>query len=192
VLDQPGFLKQGVYYQLGGLYQQQRIAFRGLVWVLISAITLIFALLLFLYESFRVAVAMLLTTLLTTAAVFVGLWLTGTELNITAMMGMTMVIGIATEVTIFYYSEYKDLGGDHNVQERLITAGENRMRPIVMTTLAAILALMPLALGIGPGAAMQQPLAIAIISGLTVQLPFVLAVFPALFTLISKSKLNQM
>ncbi|MFQ5672560.1 MAG: efflux RND transporter permease subunit, partial [Nitrospinales bacterium] len=186
VLDRPGFLTKGVYYQLGGLYQQQRIAFRGLIWVLVSAIVLTFALLLFLYESFRVAIAMLLTTLLTTAAVFVGLWFTGTELNITAMMGMTMVIGIATEVTIFYYSEYNDLGKSDTVQERLIVAGKNRMRPIAMTTLAAILALLPLALGIGPGAAMQQPLAIAIISGLAVQLPFVLTVFPALFILMGK------
>ncbi len=191
VLEHPDFLTQGVYYQLGGLYQQQRIAFRGLIWVLILAVMLIFALLLFLYESFRVAIAMLSTTLLTTAAVFVGLWLTGTELNITAMMGMTMVIGIATEVAIFYYSEYKELGENNNIQDRLIAAGENRLRPITMTTLAAILALLPLALGIGPGAAMQQPLAIAIISGLAVQLPFVLTIFPALYMLMHQRNVSH-
>ncbi|MGC3990314.1 MAG: efflux RND transporter permease subunit [Chthoniobacteraceae bacterium] len=61
-------------------------------------------------------------------------------------------------------------------------AGLNRMRPITMTTFAAILALLPLALGIGQGSAMQQPLAIAIISGLCIQLPLVLIVLPALLS----------
>ncbi|PKO73670.1 MAG: transporter, partial [Betaproteobacteria bacterium HGW-Betaproteobacteria-17] len=140
-------------------------------------------LLLFLYESFRVAAAMLTTTLLAVAAVFIGLWLTGTELNINAMMGMTMVIGIVTEVSIFYYSELAELGAVRDPVARAITAGTNRMRPILMTTLAAILALLPLVLDQGQGAAMQRPLAIAIISGLAVQVPLVLTVLPALLAL---------
>jgi multidrug efflux pump subunit AcrB len=96
------------------------------------------------------------------------------------MMGMTMIVGIVTEVAIFYLSEYADLSTEPSGRARLITAGNNRMRPIAMTTFAAILALMPLALGIGQGAAMQQPLAIAIVSGLVAQLPLVLIVLPAL------------
>jgi CzcA family heavy metal efflux pump len=180
VLDKPGLLPKGVYYRLGGLYQQQRVAFRGLVIVLAAAVVLVFVLLLFLYESFRVAVAMMLTTLLAMAAVFIGLWLTGTELNITAMMGMTMVVGIVTEVAIIYYSEYHERPDGTAASEGLILAGKNRMRPIAMSTLAAILALTPLALGMGQGSAMQRPLAIAIISGLAVQLFLVLTVLPTL------------
>jgi len=180
LLDRPGFLPKAVYYTLGGLYAQQQIAFRGLVEVFGAAVLLVFVLLLFLYESLRVALAMMLTTLLAMAAVFVGLWLTATELNITSMMGMTMVVGIVTEVSIFYFSEYQELPATTEADDRLIAAGVNRMRPIAMTTVAAILALMPLALGIGQGAAMQQPLAIAIIAGLAVQLPLVLTVLPAL------------
>ncbi|MHB1035259.1 MAG: efflux RND transporter permease subunit [Pirellulales bacterium] len=184
ILNRPGLLPKDVYYVLGGLYQQQQIAFRGLALVFVSSVVLVFVLLLFLYESFRVAIAMLLTTLLAVAAVFIGLWVTGTELNITAMMGMTMVIGIVTEVAIFYYSEYHDLPADANKgHERFVLAGVYRMRPIAMTTLAAILALLPLALGIGQGAAMQQPLAIAIISGLAVQLPLVLIALPSLLAI---------
>jgi multidrug efflux pump subunit AcrB len=131
------------------------------------------------------AIAMLLTTLLALCAVFAGLWLTDTELNISAMMGMTMVIGIVTEVAIFYVSEWFDLWKEDtgNRSNVLIQAGINRMRPIAMTTFAAILALLPLALGIGQGSAMQQPLAIAIISGLAVQLPLVLIVLPILLTI---------
>ncbi|MDD5580944.1 MAG: efflux RND transporter permease subunit [Methylobacter sp.] len=177
-LDQPGMLPKGVYYVLGGLYEQQRVAFHDLIIVFIAAVALVFILLLYLYEHFHVALAMMLTTLSAVAAVFVGLWLTNTELNITAMMGMTMVIGIVTEVSIFYYSEYQSLPDSERGVQRMITAGNNRMRPIAMTTVAAILALMPLALGIGAGSEMLQPLAIAIVSGLIVQIPLVLIVLP--------------
>ncbi len=183
-LARPGLLPSGISYSLGGLYAQQQAAFRGLVGVLVAAVLLVFLLLVFLYEQFRVAVAMLLTTLLATTAVFLGLWLTGTELNITSLMGLTMIVGIVTEVGIFYYSEYQELSDEPDPAARLIRAGVNRMRPIAMTTVAAILALMPLALGVGQGAAMQQPLAIAIIAGLTVQLPLALVVLPALLAIL--------
>ena len=184
VLNRPGLVPKEVYYNLGGLYAEQQKAFAGLVAVFLAAAALVFLLLLFLYESFRVACAMLVTTLLALSAVFVGLWLTGTEMNITSMMGMTMIVGIVTEVGIFYYSEYVDLTSEKDQVTRLILAGHNRMRPIAMTTLAAVFALLPLALGIGQGAAMQQPLAIAIISGLAVQLPLVLIVLPALLAML--------
>jgi len=177
LMAQPHFLPPGTYATLGGLYVQQQIAFAGLMAVFVAAVALVFLLLLFLYERFLVALALMATTLLALSAVFVGLWLTNTQLNISSMMGMTMVIGIVTEVSIFYYSEYQEITqGD--VAARLVLAGKNRLRPITMTTLAAILALLPLAMGLGQGSAMQQPLAIAIISGLLVQLPLALVVLP--------------
>jgi multidrug efflux pump subunit AcrB len=126
--------------------------------------------------------------LLSISAVFIGLWATGIELNISAMMGMTMIVGIVTEVAIFYFSELQSLPAGMARVEALIEAGKNRMRPIAMTTLAAILTLLPLALAIGQGSAMQQPLAIAIISGLVVQLPLVLLVMPVLFSLLEKTE----
>jgi multidrug efflux pump subunit AcrB len=180
VLDSGNLLPSDVPYTLGGLYEQQQIAFRSLTIILIAAVLLVFLLLLFLYESFRVTFAMLLTTLLAIAGVYIGLWLTGTEFNITSRMGMTMIVGIVTEIAIFYISEYHELPP---TRDRLIVAGLNRMRPIAMTTFAAILALLPLALGIGQGSAMQQPLAIAIISGLIFGLPLVLFVLPTLLRL---------
>lgn len=187
MLSQPGFLPQTIRYELGGLYQQQQIAFRGLLLVFAAAAGTVFALLLFLYERFSVAISILSMPLLAACAVFAGLWLTGIELNITAMMGMTMIIGIVTEVAIFFFSEFDDLRtAGMPVPDSLVAAGRNRMRPIAMTTLAAILTLLPLALAIGDGSAMQQPLAIAIISGLIVQLPLVLLVMPAFYILISR------
>lgn len=173
-------IPKGVNYELGGLYRQQQIAMRDLTLVFIAAIVLVFALLLFLYESFLVAAVIILMPLLATGAVFVGLWLTGTERNITAMMGMTMVIGIVTEIAIFYFSEFRALTKEGH-PDALTQAGVNRFRPIAMTTIAAILALFPLALTIGQGSAMLKPLAIAIISGLIIQIPLVLWVMPVAY-----------
>jgi CzcA family heavy metal efflux pump len=182
-LAQAGALPPGVTYQLGGLYQQQQIAFRGLAIVFAAAAMLVFLLLLFMYESFGLALSVLVTALLAVSAVFIGLWLTHVDLNISAIMGMTMIIGIVTEVAIFYFSEQQELAPSMASRASLIDAGRNRMRPIAMTTLAAILTLLPLAFAVGQGSQMQQPLAIAIISGLIVQLPLVLCVMPVLFWL---------
>lgn len=181
MLGRPNIQSSGVYYELGGLYQQQQIAFHGLLAVLIAAFALVFLLLLFLYESFEVAIAILSIPLLSMSAVFIGLWVTHTELNISAMMGMTMIVGIVTEVAIFYFSEYHAIIKNTPCINALIYAGWNRMRPIVMTTLTAILTLLPLALSIGTGSAMQQPLAIAIISGLIVQVPLTLLIMPTVY-----------
>ncbi|MYN16038.1 MMPL family transporter [Rugamonas sp. FT107W] len=179
-MAQPDALPAGAYFTLGGLYEQQQIAFQGLLMVFAAAAALVFLLLLFMYESFRIALAILVTALLAVSAVFAGLWISRTELNISAMMGMTMIIGMATEVAIFYYSEQRDLLRTMPMEQALVEAGINRMRPIAMTTLAAILTLLPLAFAIGKGSEMQQPLAIAIISGLVVQLPLVLLLMPVL------------
>ena len=190
VMDAPGMLPSGVYYNLGGLYQQQQSAFHGLLAVLAAAVALVFLLLLFLYERFLVATSVMLIPVMSLSAVFVALWATGIELNISAMMGMTMIVGIVTEVAIFYFSEYQVLAENTPSRDALIQAGKNRMRPIAMTTLATILTLMPLALAIGQGSAMQQPLAVAIIAGLVVQFPLVLIVMPVLFDLMQKLKRN--
>ena len=181
VMAQDKLLPAGVYYQLGGLYEQQQIAFKGLMAVFAAASALVFLLLLFMYESFRLAISILVTALLAVSTVFIGLWVTKTELNISAMMGMTMIIGMVTEVAIFYFSEQQELVEHDDLANAIVNAGINRMRPITMTTTAAMLTLLPLALAIGQGSEMQQPLAIAIISGLIFQLPLVLLVMPVLF-----------
>lgn len=194
VIGAPGFYPTGVYIRLGGLYKQQQIAFKGLLQVLAAAVLLVFLLLLFLYERMRVALSILAMPLFALPAVFVGLWIGGIELNISAMMGMTMIVGIVTEVAIFYFSEVQELQQAHPdmaLHDALVQAGVNRMRPIAMTTIAAILTLLPLALAIGQGSAMQQPLAVAIIAGLAVQLPLVLLLMPTLFALLRGSLASE-
>lgn len=186
VLATPGLLPAGVSYQLAGLYLQQQQAFAGLIQVFIAAALLVFLALLFLYEQFRIALAIMVAPLLAVGGVFTGLWLAGQTLNITALMGMIMIVGIVTEVAVFYFSELATLKHNSPVLTvpMLIEAGSNRIRPIAMTTLAAILALLPLGLGIGQGSAMQQPLAVAIISGLLIQMPLVLIVMPVVYRLL--------
>jgi multidrug efflux pump subunit AcrB len=184
VLAQPGMLARGtVRYELGGLYQQQQIAFAGLAKVFLAALVAELVLLLVLYEQFWLALIIIATSLLSTTGVFTILWLTGVELNITALMGMTMIIGIATEMAIFYVSEYTELLRTLPPRQALHQASLNRSRPITMTTLAAILTLLPLAFAIGQGSAIQQPLALAIIAGLLIQFPMVLLAMPVLIGL---------
>jgi multidrug efflux pump subunit AcrB len=179
-LSQPQAVPPEVTWRIGGLYEQQQVAFADLGLTIAIAGLLVMILLVMLYERIRVALAMMTTTALSLAGIFIGLRLTGTELNISALMGLTMVVGMVTEVAIIFYSECTAGPATDSVNERLIRAGLSRMRPIIMTILAAVFALLPLALGWGQGAAMQQSLAIAIISGLTVQIVLVLVVLPAL------------
>ncbi len=183
MLAQPGLLASGVRYELGGLYRQQQIAFASLALVFLAALVAELVLLLVLYENFWLPLIIVGTSMLSTSAVFTALWITGVELNITALMGMTMVIGMATEMSIFYVSEYTELAHSMPPRQALFEASRNRLRPITMTTLAAILTLMPLALAIGQGSGMQQPLAIAIIAGLLIQYPLVLLAMPVVIGL---------
>jgi len=186
LLEQPGLLEPGVRYELGGLYHQQQLAFSGLLRVFLAALVAEFVLLLLVYENFVLPLIIIATSLLSTTAVFTAMWMTGVQLNITAIMGMTMIIGIATEMAIFYVSEYTELARAMPRWQALREASRNRLRPITMTTLAAVLTLMPLALAIGQGSGIQQPLAIAIIAGLILQYPLVLLAMPAVIGLTIK------
>lgn len=183
VLAQPGLLPAGVRHELGGLYRQQQTAFADLAKVFVMAAVAEFVLLLFLYGRAVLALIVMACSMLSTTAVFIALWATGVDLNITAMMGLTMIVGIGTEMAIFYVSEYTLLERDMPAMQALQQASLNRLRPITMTTLAAMLALLPLALALGAGSGIQQPLAIAIIAGLALQYPLVLTVMPQLIRL---------
>ncbi|HEX3918816.1 MAG TPA: efflux RND transporter permease subunit [Caulobacteraceae bacterium] len=186
VVGKPGFLPAGVSFEMGGLYAEQQSAFQGLALVFAAAVAAVFVLLLVIYENFRIALAILIMPLTAASAVAIGLWLTGVELNIMALMGATMILGITTEVAIFYFTEYEALLAKGMApNEALVAAGVNRLRPIAMTTLAAILALAPLALALGGRASMERPLAIAIIAGLIAQGPLVLLAMPAIYKLLA-------
>jgi multidrug efflux pump subunit AcrB len=157
------------------------------VTVFIADIALMLLLLLLLYERFKIALSILTVPLLSVTAVFAGLAITGIELNISTMMGTIMIVGIVTEGAIFYFSEYQALRArDISLDDALVEAGQNRMRPLAMTTIVTILTLLPLAFAIGKGSEMQQPLAVAIICGLLIQIPLTLLIMPTIFKILEK------
>ena len=171
-------LPAGVRVDYGGLYSQQKQSFSDLTTVFIAALLLSALLLTLLFENWAFTTAVIATVLLSTSAVFFGLWVTGTELDISALMGLTMVVGMLTELAIFYLAELEP--GAKVDAAALLHAGKARLRPIVMSALIAILTLAPLALGISRGSGLQKPLATAIIFGLLIGAPLVLAMLPTL------------
>jgi multidrug efflux pump subunit AcrB len=188
-LAKPGVVPNGVYYELGGAYRQEQEAIHGMVKVGLAAVLVEIILLLFLYERFSIPIIIIVSALISTGAVFLGLWITGIELNITAMMGMVMIIGISTEMAIFLFSEFQMLEATMPPRQAIFEAALNRLRPIVMSTLAMILALLPLGAAIsGAGDQMLQPLAIAIIAGAVVQLPLVLLAMPVLVGMLAHKR----
>lgn len=170
-------LPASVRADYGGLYAVQQASFVDLAGVLAAAFLLSALLLTILFNRWRYTVGVMSTVLLSASAVLVGLWVTGIELDISALMGLTMVVGMVSELAIFYLFELADAEAHH--VDILTGAGLGRLRPILMSALIAILTLAPLALGLSRGAGLQQPLATAIIFGLAVGAPLVLFFLPA-------------
>ncbi len=176
-------LPASVRVDYGGLYAEQQKSFADLSLVFAAALLLSALLLTLLFENLVWTLSAICTVLLTAASVIVGLWLTGIELNISALMGLTMVVGMVAELIIFFLAEI-----DRNqplTLELLHQAGKKRLRPILMSAMIAVLTLAPLALGLSRGAGLQQPLATAIIFGLIAAVPLVLFFLPAMLLAIS-------
>ncbi len=174
-------LPGSIRVEYGGLYEQQQKSFTDLAGVFAAALLLAALLLTFLFERWAFTVAVIATVLLSACAVLAGLWLTGTELDISALMGLTMVVGMLTELAIFYLAE---IATDAAITVPvLLAAGRARLRPILMSALIAILTLLPLALGLGRGSGLQTPLAIAIIFGLGVGAVLIVMLLPAILLL---------
>ncbi len=174
-------LPASIRVDYGGLYAEQQKSFADLSLVFAAALLLTALLVTVLFERLRWTLAALATALLSACAVLAGLWATGIELNISALMGLTMVVGMVTELSIFFLAEIdpaRPLDAAH-----LARAGAKRLRPILMSAGIAILTLAPLALGFSRGAGLQQPLATAIIFGLTAAVPLVTLVLPAIVLL---------
>ncbi len=174
----------GVTLQYGGTYETQQESFRGLFLVLFGASLLVITVLIIEFESYFIPAAVYAVTLLSLFGVFAALWITNVNFNITSFMGAIMVVGIVAENSIFivHYAEIRRKEGVAR-RESLIESATIRFRPIIMTALAAILALLPLALGIGAGAQMQQPLAIAVIGGFSVSSVLLLFVLPVFLSI---------
>jgi multidrug efflux pump subunit AcrB len=167
--------------EYGGIYEQQQKSFRDLVTVLILAIVLIFLVLLFEFRSYSAPIAILSSAVLSTSGVCFALLITRTEFNVSSFMGLIMVVGIVAKNGILLLdAKHKYLAAGMPIEEAMIQAGRRRLRPIVMTAMAAVAGMLPLALAIGAGSQMLQPLAIAVIGGILVSMVLSLIITPAI------------
>ena len=182
------FLPQGYSIEYGGEYADQQKSFRELLMILILSSLLVFALMLFLFKDFRAACSILFIAVLGLSGSLIALFITNTPLNVGSYTGLIMIVGIIGENAIFTFQQFTTNRLKGNVDESLVYAISTRLRPKLMTALGAIIALMPLAVGIGTGAQMHQPLAIAVIGGFIVALPLLLIILPTLLHLLYKKE----
>ncbi len=157
----------GYRWELAGNYRAQQESFASLLTVLIVSAALVFLLLGFQFKSLTLPLLIFWAQPVSLASALFALWITGTPLNVSSFMGVILLIGLDVKngiILIEYIGQLRTVGVP--LREALIQAGRTRFRPILMTSLSTILGLVPLALGFGPGAQMQQPLAIAVIGGL--------------------------
>ncbi len=165
----------------GGQYEEQQKSFKDLTMVLALAIVLVFMVLLFEFGNFAAPVAVLSSALLSTTGVFLALLITGTTFNLSSFMGLIMVIGIVAKNGILLLdADQKFRYEGIPAEQSMILAGERRLRPIMMTALATMAGMIPLALGLGAGSKMLQPLAIAVIGGILASMILSLVVTPAM------------
>lgn len=180
-------LPPGYHVSYGGAYAEQQQSFKELLIILVTSSLLVFCVILFLFKQFRIAVIILVTSVLGIAGSFLALYLTGTPLNVGSYTGLIMIVGIIGENAIFTFWQFKQSAMETSVDEAIIYSISTRLRPKLMTALGAIIALMPLALGIGAGAQLHQPLAIAVIGGFLAALPLLLIVLPSMISVFYKN-----
>ena len=172
-------LPSSIRVEYGGTFKEQQKSFHDLVLVLMLAVLLVFVVLLFEFGTFAAPVAILASALLSTSGVMFALLLTGTTFNISSFMGMIMVIGIVAKNGILLLdADQKFRRSGLSAEDAMLQASRRRLRPIVMTALATVAGMLPLAFAIGAGSQMLQPLAIAVIGGVLISMALSLIITP--------------
>jgi multidrug efflux pump subunit AcrB len=185
-------LPPGMTIEYGGLYREQQASFRELTMALALAVALVFLTLLIEFRSFSHPIAIITGAVLALSGVLAALFLTRTTLNVVSYMGMIMVIGIVAKNGILMLDAVEDhLAAGDTLREALLRSGRRRFRPVLMTSLAAMFGMLPLALALGAGAEMLQPLAIAVIGGLMMALLLSLVVTPTVYALLNRRRARQ-
>lgn len=182
-------LPSGYYIEYGGAYKEQQQSFKELLLILIASSLLVFGVILFLFKDFRVALVILFISILGVSGSYLLLFITRTPLNVGSYTGIIMIVGIIAENAIFTFLQFKETFKlTRNVNESIIYSISTRLRPKLMTALGAIIALLPLAIGIGTGSELHQPLAIAVIGGFIIAIPLLLIVLPSLLVQVYKNE----
>ena len=173
-------LPSSIRVTYGGTYQEQQKSFKDLVLVLVLAVVLVFIVLMFEFRTFAAPISILASALLSTSGVFIALLATRTTFNISSFMGMIMVIGIVAKNGILLLdADQKFRAAGLSSHDAMLQASRRRLRPIVMTALAAVAGMLPLAFAIGAGSQMLQPLAISVIGGILISMVLSLIITPA-------------
>ena len=172
----------------GGTYEEQQKSFHELLQVLLLALALVYGVLLAEFRNFSAPTAILSSSVLSITGVLLALLITRTTFNVASFMGVIMVIGIVAKNGILLLdAEQKFLAQGMSSFDAIVHSGRRRLRPIMMTALAAITGMLPLAFAIGAGSQMLQPLAIAVIGGLLISLVLSLIVTPTVYYLLTRS-----
>jgi multidrug efflux pump subunit AcrB len=185
-------LAPGMTVEFGGLYEEQQSSFGELITALVLAVMLVFITLLIEFRSFTHPISIVTGAVLALSGVLLALFITGKTLNVVSLMGMIMIVGIVAKNGILMLDavEERITLGD-SLREALLRSGRRRFRPVLMTSLAAMLGMLPLALAIGAGSELLQPLAIAVIGGLTMALALSLIVTPTVYAILSHEKAQE-
>ena len=196
-------LPSSVRIEYGGTYQEQQKSFHDLLRVLILALALVFGVLLAEFRNFSAPIAILTSSVLSISGVVVALLITQTNFNVASFMGLIMVIGIVAKNGILLLdadekfraqaehevpSDSKDGEPRDLAREAMLHAAQRRLRPIVMTAIAAVCGMLPLAFALGAGSQMLQPLAIAVIGGLLISVVLSLIVTPAIYYRLTRKR----
>jgi len=181
-------LPQGYHISYGGLYQEQQKSFSELLIILLSAALLVFTVMIFMFKDIKVALLIITISILGISGSMIALFITGTPLNVGSYTGIIMIIGIIGENAIFTFLQFHQTLETSTPDEAVVYAISTRLRPKLMTAIGAIIALSPIALGIGTGAQLHQPLAIAVIGGFVIALPLLLIVYPSMLRLLFRKK----
>ncbi|HEY7424811.1 MAG TPA: efflux RND transporter permease subunit, partial [Gemmataceae bacterium] len=185
-------MPSGYRWEIGGHYLKQQEAFFSLAVVMVVAVLLVFIMLAFQFRSVVLPLLIFLTQPLSLVSGLFALWITNTPLNVSSYMGAILLIGLDMKNGILLVEYIQQLRAEGmELRPALLLAGRTRFRPILMTSLAAILGLFPLALGIGPGAQMQRPLAIMVIGGLTANMLFTRMVIPVGYLVLERRKIAK-
>jgi len=185
-------LPPGMTVEYGGLYQEQQSSFRELAIALILAVLLVFITLLIEFRSYAHPIAIVTGAVLALSGVLLALFITGSTLNVVSLMGMIMIVGIVAKNGILMLDAVEEhLAAGDTLRQALLRSGRRRFRPVLMTSLAAMLGMLPLALAIGAGSELLQPLAIAVIGGLTMALALSLIVTPTVYAMLSHKKAQK-
>jgi multidrug efflux pump subunit AcrB len=182
-------LPAGMTIEYGGLYQEQQSSFRELLVALGLAVALVFLVLVIEFHSFTHPTAIVCGAVLALSGSLGALLITHTTLNVVSMMGMIMIVGIVSKNGILMLDTVEDhLKAGEDLTTALRESGRRRFRPVLMTSLAAMLGMLPLALALGSGSELLQPLAICVIGGLLFALLLSLIVTPAVFAMIRRRR----